>query len=80
MEKKELFERAFNLETEVLEAQELLKELKAEATYSEDNPKGLQKDDVANILRAAKAYAKQNDLKEKAEELLAVDALIGELS
>lgn len=81
MEKKELFERAFNLETEVLEAQELLKELKAEATYNEDsNPKGLHKDDVADILRAAKAHAKQNDLKEKAEELLAVDALIGELS
>lgn len=80
MDKKELFERAFNLETEVLEAQELLKELKAEATCSEDNPKGLHKDDVANILRAAKAHAKQNDLKEKIEELQAIDTLIEEFS
>ena len=80
MEKKELFERAFNLETEVLEAQELLKELKVEATYSEDNPKGLHKDDVANILRAAKAHAKQNNLKEKIEELQAIDTLIEEFS
>lgn len=78
MDREELFSRAFNLETEVLDAQELLKELKADATYSEDNPKGLQKDDVANILRAAKAHAKQNDLKEKIEELQAIDTLIEE--
>lgn len=81
MGKKELFQRAFDLETEVMEAQELLKELKAEATYNEDsNPKGLHKDDVADILRAAKAHAKQNNLKEKIEELQAIDTLIEELS
>lgn len=80
MEKKELFQRAFKLETEVLDAQELMKELKADATYSEDNPKGLHKDDVADVLKAAKSYAKQNNLKEKAEELIAIDNLIQELS
>lgn len=80
MEKKELFQRAFNLETEVLEAQELLKELKSDYTYHEEtNPKGLHKDDVADVLKAAKSYAKQNNLKEKAEELIAIDALIQEL-
>lgn len=81
MEKKELFERAFNLETEILEAQELLKELKGEFTYhEEDNPKGLHKDDVADVLKAAKAHAKQNDLKEKIEELQAIDTIIEEFS
>lgn len=80
MGKKELFQRAFKLETEVLDAQELMKELKADATYSEDNPKGLHKDDVADVLKAAKSYAKQNNLKEKAEELIAIDNLIQELS
>lgn len=81
MDKKSLFERAVSLENEIQEAQELLKELKDEYTYNEEfNPKGLHKDDVAVVLKAAKAYAKQVALKEKAEELLAVDALIGELS
>lgn len=81
LDKKSLFERAVNLENEIQEAQELLKELKDEYTYNEEfNPKGLPKDDVAAVLKAAKAYSKQVALKEKAEELLAVDALIGELS
>lgn len=81
LDKKELFQRAVNLENEIQEAQELLKELKDEYTYNEEfNPKGLPKDDVAAVLKAAKAYSKQVALKEKAEELLAVDALIGELS
>ena len=81
MEKKELFQRAYNLETEVLDAQEFLKELKGEYTYDEEyNPKGLPKDDVVNILRAAKAHAKQNNLKEKIEELQAIDTLIEEFS
>ena len=81
MDKKELFQRAYNLETEVLDAQELLKELKGEYTYNEEfNPKGLHKDDVAAVMKAAKAYSKQVALKEKAEELIAIDALIQELS
>ena len=40
---------------------------------------GIPKKDVAKILKAAKAKAAQNNLKEKAEELLEVDALIDEL-
>lgn len=81
MDKKELFQRAFNLETEVLDAQELLKELRGEYTYNEEfNPKGMPKEEVAAVLKAAKAYSKQVALKEKAEELIAIDALIQELS
>ena len=81
MDKKQLFQRAYNLETEVLDAQEFLKELKGEYTYDEEyNPKGLPKEDVAAVMKAAKAYSKQVALKEKAEELIAIDALIQELS
>lgn len=81
MEKKQLFQRAYNLETEVLDAQEFLKELKGEYTYDKEyNPKGLPKEDVAAVMKAAKAYSKQVALKEKAEELIAIDALIQELS
>lgn len=80
MEKKELFERAFNLETEVLEAQELLKELKAEATYSEDNPKGLHKDDVAAVMKAAKLYSKSTDIRSKILEMEDTESLIEELA
>lgn len=81
MDKKELFRRAVNLETEVLDAQEFLKELKGEYTYNEEfNPKGLPKEDVAAVMKAAKAHAKQNNLKEKIEELQAIDTLIEEFS
>ena len=39
---KDLFTRAFNLETEITNAQELLKELKSEFTYhAEDNPEAV---------------------------------------
>jgi len=78
---KELFQRTFNLECEVLEAQELQKEVKAEYTYHEDmNPNGLDKDEVAKLIKAAKAAAKGNDLKEKAKELLELDELVEEYS
>lgn len=80
-QRKELFQRTFNLECEVLEAQELQKEAKAEYTYHEEmNPFGLSKEDVSKIIKSAKAHAKQNNLKEKAEELLELDALVTELS
>lgn len=78
---KNLFDRAFNLECEVLSAQELLKELKGEFTYNEeDNPKGLNKEEVVSVMKAAKSYAKQVDLTEKIEELKSIDSLIEELS
>jgi len=81
MNGKELFERAFNLETEVLDAQELLKELKKDFTYEEDsNPQGLAKDEVVRITKAAKVHAKQVNLKEKIEEMQEIDRTVEEFS
>lgn len=78
--KKNLFQRTYNLEQEVIQAKELQKELKGEFTYdSEFNTNGLNKDVVKKVMQAAVAKAKQNNLKEKAEELIEIDQLIEEL-
>ena len=80
-QKKELFTRIFNLECEVLNAQELQKEVKEEYSYDRDmNVNGIPKDEVAKLIKAAKAAAKENDLKEKAKELLELDELVEEYS
>lgn len=79
-QRKELFARTYNLEQEIVQAKELQKELKSEFTYHRElNTTGLEKEEVARVMKAAQAKAKQDNLKEKAEELLAVDALIEEL-
>lgn len=79
--KKELFARYYNLEQEVVQAKELQRELKSEFEYhKEHNVNGLDKADVKKIMKAAASKAKQDNLKEKAEELLEVDAMIEELS
>jgi len=78
---KDLFTRAFNLETEIVSAQELLKELKSEFTYhAEDNPEGLDKEIVTKTMKASKARAKEVALKEKADELLEINRIVEELS
>lgn len=78
--RKELFNRTYKLEIESLEAKELQKELKGEYTYDKEfNPAGLDKDVVKKVMKAAQSKAKSDNLKEKAEELLAIDALIEEL-
>lgn len=78
---KDLFTRTFNLEREVLDAQELQKELKSDFTFDADlNTGGLPKDVVAKTMKAAKSYAKQVDLKEKAAELTELDSIIEENS
>lgn len=77
---KDLFNRAYNVEQEIIMLKEDLKELKVEFEYhKEDNTSGLEKSVVKDAMRAAKAKAAQDNLKEKAEELLAIDKLIGEL-
>lgn len=79
-QKKDLFRRTYNLEQEVIQAQELQKELKNDFSYDKEfNVQGLPKKDVAKIMKAAKSKAQQNNLKEKADELLEIDSLIGEL-
>lgn len=78
--RKELFARTYQLELESLEAKELQKELKGEYTYDKEfNTSGLDKDVVKQVMKAAQSKAKADNLKEKAEELLAIDALIEEL-
>ena len=68
--KQELYNRAYQLEQEILTLQEDLKELKSEFTYEKEyNIEGYPKSEVSDIMKAAKAQVKQDDLKGKAEEL-----------
>ena len=81
MNTKNLFDRAINVEREILALQEDLKELKSEFTYHQDhNTQGLDKDEVAKVMKAAKAAAKEDDLEAKIEELTYINAFIGENS
>lgn len=69
-EKQNLFDRTYQLEQEILVLQEDLKELKGEFVYHKEyNTDGFDKDEVAKIQKAAKAKAKSDDLKAKADEL-----------
>lgn len=78
---KELFTRALQLEREILILQSDLKQLKEDATYSEgDNPKGIEKGIVADILKAAKFKAKDSDLLEQIEKLQTCENIIEEMS
>lgn len=68
-EKQELYNRTYQLEQEILTLQEDLKELKGEYTYEKEyNTDGYPKADVADIMKAAKAKVKQDDLMAKADE------------
>ena len=70
MEKQNLFDRAYQLEQEILTLTEDLKELKGEFVYHKEYcPNGFDKKEVEKIMKAGKAKAKQDDLKAKAEEL-----------
>lgn len=81
MNTKELFDRALNVEREILMLQVDLKEIKSDFTYHEDhNPQGLEKDEVGKVMKAAKAAAKQDDLESKIEELQYINTFIGENS
>lgn len=81
MNTKELFDRALNVEREILALQEDLKELKSEFTYHQDNnTQGLEKEEVGKVMKAAKAAAKQDDLESKIEELQYINTFIGENS
>lgn len=69
-EKQSLYDRTYQLEQEILTLQEDLKELKGEFVYHKEyNTDGFDKDEVAKIQKAAKAKAKSDDLKAKADEL-----------
>lgn len=74
--KQNLFDRTYQLEQEILVLQEDLKELKSEYTYEKEyNTDGYPKDEVSDLMKAAKAKVKQDDLKGKAEELTKLQEL-----
>ena len=78
--KRDLFNRTYNLEQEIVQAKELQKELKGEFEYHKEmNTSGLEKDVVKKVMKAAVAKAKQDQLEQKANDLLELNELISEL-
>lgn len=69
-EKQSLYNRAYQLAQEAITDKEDMKELSGEFTYDKEyNTDGFDKSEVKEIIKAAVAKAKQDDLKAKAEEL-----------
>lgn len=68
-EKKSLFDRAYQLAQEAITNKEDTKELIGEFTYDKEyNQDGFDKNEVKDIVKAAQAKAKADDLLGKAEE------------
>lgn len=79
-QRKALFLRSYNVSQEIITLQDDLREIKGEFEYHKEyNVKGLPKEVVKLIMKAASAKAKQDNLKEKAQELIEIDELISEL-
>lgn len=69
-EKQSLFDRAYQLAQEAITNKEDTKELAGEFTYDKEyNTEGFDKIEVKDLIKAAQAKAKQDDLKGKADEL-----------
>lgn len=69
-EKQNLWDRAYQLAQEAITNKEDVKELVGEFTYDKEyNTDGFDKVEVKNIVKAAQAQAKQDNLAEKVEEL-----------
>lgn len=69
-EKQSLYSRAYQLAQEAITNKEDMKELAGEFTYSEEyNTDGFDKQEVKDIIKAAVAKAKSDDLQAKADEL-----------
>lgn len=69
-ERQNLFNRAYQLNQEILVLKEDLGELKTEFSYHEEYcSDGFDKKEVADIIKAAAAKAKMDNLAEKVEEL-----------
>lgn len=69
-EKQSLYNRAYQLAQEAITNKEDMKELAGEFTYSEEyNTDGFDKQEVKDIIKAAVAKAKSDDLQAKADEL-----------
>lgn len=69
-ERQSLYSRAYQLAQEAIVNKEDVKELIGEFTYDKEyNTEGFDKVEVKNIVKAAQAKAKQDNLAEKVEEL-----------
>lgn len=69
-ERQSLYSRAYQLAQEAIVNKEDVKELVGEFTYDKEfNTEGFDKVEVKNIVKAAQAKAKQDNLAEKVEEL-----------
>lgn len=69
-ERQSLYSRAYQLAQEAITNKEDVKELVGEFTYDKEyNTEGFDKAEVKNIVKAAQAQAKQDNLAEKVEEL-----------
>jgi len=69
-ERQSLYSRAYQLAQEAITNKEDVKELAGEFTYDKEyNTEGFDKAEVKNIVKAAQAKAKQDNLAEKVEEL-----------
>lgn len=69
-ERQSLYSRAYQLAQEAIVNKEDVKELAGEFTYDKEyNTDGFDKAEVKNIVKAAQAKAKQDNLAEKVEEL-----------
>jgi uncharacterized protein (UPF0335 family) len=69
-EKQSLYNRAYQLAQEAIVNKEDTKELAGEFTYNEEyNSEGFDKKEVKDIIKAAQAKAKQDDLQAKADVL-----------
>lgn len=77
---KALYDRTYQLEQELLTLKEDLKELKGEFVYHKDyNQGGLEKDVVVKTMKAAKARAKQDDIKKRIGELEELETIMEKL-
>lgn len=69
-EKQSLYTRAYQLAQEAITNKEDMKELVGEFTYDKEyNTEGFEKQEVKDIVKAAVAKAKEDDLQGKADEL-----------
>ncbi len=69
-ERQSLYNRAYQLAQEAITNKEDTKELIGEFTYCKEyNTEGFEKQEVKDIVKAAQAKAKEDDLQGKADEL-----------
>ena len=69
-ERQTLYSRVYQLAQEAITNKEDVKELVGEFTYDKEyNTEGFDKNEVKDIVKAATAKAKQDNLAEKVEEL-----------